>query len=155
MAGLNPITGKPGPAPHPPRDGDKQQARQRINVEVRTGYRLHPNYIPCADCGHVWKEGERRHEYDHYAGYAPENHGKVQSVCTTCHAARDNPEATKTHCINRHVFDKANTGRKSNGTRFCRECSRVSDRKRRDAAWWRAYRFKTKAAKMLLEGYPK
>lgn len=37
--GVNPITGKPGPAPMKPRNGDKKQARQRINVEVRTGYR--------------------------------------------------------------------------------------------------------------------
>lgn len=51
-----------GPAPNPPRDGDKEQARQRVNVEVRTGRRPHPNSLPCTDCGHIWAEGERRHE---------------------------------------------------------------------------------------------
>lgn len=86
--GNNPLTGRPGPTPHPPRDGDKKQARQRINVEVRTGRRPHPNSLPCADCGHVWAEGERRHEYDHHKGYAPESHLEVESVCTTCHRAR-------------------------------------------------------------------
>lgn len=86
--GVNPITGRPGPAPAPPRDGDKKQARQRINVEVRTGRRPHPNSLPCADCGHAWSEGERRHEYDHHLGYAAEHHHSVESVCTTCHARR-------------------------------------------------------------------
>lgn len=38
LYGLNHITGKPGPCPNPPRDGDKKQARKRINVEVKTGY---------------------------------------------------------------------------------------------------------------------
>jgi len=86
--GVNPITGKPGPAPNPPRDGDKKQARQRINVEVRTGHRPHPNTIACVDCGHEWKAGERRHEYDHHKGYAPEHHLDVEPVCTVCHRKR-------------------------------------------------------------------
>ncbi len=144
MAGINPITGRSGPAPHPPRDGDKIQARQRINVEVRTGHRPHPNDLPCADCGHIWSEGERRHEYDHHEGYAAEHHGSVQPVCTTCHAARDSAKAAQTACVNGHAFDEANTGRKPNGTRFCRECRRAHDRKRRDAAWWRNRRAQRK-----------
>jgi hypothetical protein len=86
--GVNPITGRPGPAPKPPRAGDKLQARQRVNVEVRTGHRPHPNTLPCADCGHTWAPGERRHEYDHNLGYAPEHHYDVQSVCTICHRRR-------------------------------------------------------------------
>lgn len=85
---INPLTGRPGPAPMPPRDGDKVQARGRINVEVRSGRRAHPNTIPCADCGHVYTDGDRRHEYDHHLGYAPEHHYDVESVCTICHAAR-------------------------------------------------------------------
>lgn len=86
---VNPITGRPGPAPVPARDGDQLQARQRINVEVRTGRRPHPNSLPCADCGHEWSEGERRHEYDHHLGYAAEHHLDVQPVCTTCHHRRE------------------------------------------------------------------
>lgn len=77
-----------GPLPDAPRSGDKIQARQRINVQIRTGRRLHPNFLPCEDCGHVWKEGERRHEYDHYLGYGVRNHYNVQAVCTTCHRKR-------------------------------------------------------------------
>jgi hypothetical protein len=86
--GVNPTTGRPGPAPKPPRDGDKEQARQRVNVEVRTGRRPHPNALPCTDCGHVWSTGERRHEYDHHHGYAAAHHYDVESVCTVCHRAR-------------------------------------------------------------------
>lgn len=138
--GINPITGRPGPAPVPPRDGDREQARQRINVEVRTGRRPHPNTLPCADCGHMWAEGERRHEYDHYLGYAPEHHLDVEVVCTTHHVERDSPKANQTHCISGHEFTPDNTGRKPNGTRFCRECRRAFDRGRRDAAYWREYR---------------
>ena len=86
--GVNSLTGRPGPAPMPPRDGDKIQARQRINVEVRTGRRPHPNALPCADCAHEWKTGERRHEYDHHLGYAAAHHYDVEAVCTTCHRRR-------------------------------------------------------------------
>jgi hypothetical protein len=86
--GVNPITGRPGPAPKPPRDGDKKQARQRINVEVRTGRRPHPDTLPCSDCGHVWTPDGRRHEYDHYLGYAAEHHYDVEAVCTKCHRGR-------------------------------------------------------------------
>lgn len=131
---------RPGPAPNPPRDGDRKQARQRINVEVRTGRRPHPNTLPCADCGHEWSEGERRHEYDHFMGYAAEHHYAVESVCTTCHAARDSSKAKQTHCKRGHEFTEENTIRKANGTRACRECRRAYDRGRHDAAYWRAYR---------------
>ncbi len=86
---INPATGRPGPAPKPPRDGDKRQARQRINVEVRTGRRPHPNKLPCVDCGHVWEPGQRRHEYDHHKGYAAAHHLDVEPVCTVCHHHRD------------------------------------------------------------------
>lgn len=78
----------PGPSPHKPRSGDKKQARQRINVEVRTGKRPHPNFLPCVDCGHVYTDGERRHEYDHYKGYSAEHHYDVEPVCTICHSIR-------------------------------------------------------------------
>jgi hypothetical protein len=93
-----------GAPPHAPRDGDKVQARQRINVEVRTGQRPHPNSLPCVDCGHVWSEGERRHEYDHHKGYAAEHHYDVEPVCTTCHTARDSAKAHQTHCVRGHEF---------------------------------------------------
>lgn len=143
--GINPLTERPGPAPQPPRDGDRRQARQRINVEVKSGRRPHPNTLPCVDCGHVWSEGERRHEYDHYLGYAAEHHFHVEVVCTKCHARRDGTKAQQTHCIHDHEFTPENTGYKTNGTRFCRECHRAHDRRRHDAEFWREYRNKKKA----------
>lgn len=82
------LTCRPGPAPHPARDGDKVQARQRVNVEVRTGRRPHPNTLPCTDCSHVWVLGERRHEYDHHRGYAAAHHLDVEPVCTKCQRRR-------------------------------------------------------------------
>lgn len=94
-------TGAPmGTPPMPPRDGDAEQARQRVNVLVRTGRLPRPNDLPCADCGHVWAEGERRHEYDHHLGYGAAHHLDVEAVCTTCHHSRERvrefPEAVAT-----------------------------------------------------------
>jgi hypothetical protein len=147
--GINPATGKPGPAPNLPRSGDKKQARQRINVEVRTGRRPHPNELPCTDCGHIWRDGERRHEYDHYRGYAPDHHLDVEPVCTDCHAKRDSAKAKQTHCGRGHEFTPENTTLKANGTRECRACRKVWNsnhhRGGRDAAYWRAYRLERKA----------
>lgn len=82
-------TKPPGPAPLPARNGDKKQARKRVNLHVREGRWPHPNAVDCNDCGHVWSLGERRHEYDHYLGYAPQHHESVQVVCTKCHANRE------------------------------------------------------------------
>lgn len=109
--GNNPLTGLPGPAPNPPRDGDKKQARQRINVEVRSGRRPHPNTLPCVGCGHIWNEGERRHEYDHYKGYAAENHFEVEPVCTLCHRARvDDRKELIQHRDSRGRFTEVGNG---------------------------------------------
>lgn len=82
-----------GPSPAAPRDGDKRQARRRVNVLVRTGRLPHPNTLPCTDCGHEWPEGERRHEYDHRSGYGAEAHLSVDAVCTTCHHRRERERA--------------------------------------------------------------
>lgn len=134
--GVNPRTGRPGPAPSPPRDGDRVQARQRVNVDVRTGRRPHPNDLPCADCGHVCGSDERRHEYHHHLGYEGRHHGDVVALCKRCHAKRDN---AVTHCVRGHLYDQANTGRKANGTRFCMECRREFERRRtpRGSEFWR------------------
>jgi hypothetical protein len=118
-----------GPVPDAPRDGDKRQARRRINVEVRTGKRPHPNLLPCVDCGHIWHPGERRHEYDHSYGYGSNHHYAVESVCTICHARRTNPK--RTHCIHGHKFSEENTIIRPNGHKACRECRRIYDQKRR------------------------
>ena len=70
-----------------PRDGDKLQARGRTNYLVNMGLLPSPNDLPCVDCGHIY-DGETRHEYDHYLGYAKENHNKLESVCSKCHHKR-------------------------------------------------------------------
>lgn len=143
--GVNPLTGRPGPTPYPARDGDKRQARQRINVEVRSGRRPHPNSLPCFDCGHVWADGEFRHEYDHHLGYAAEHHLDVQAVCNSCHVKRDSTKAKQTHCVNGHEFTPENTIIKSTGQRACRECRRAFDRNRkRGAEYWRRANAKRK-----------
>jgi hypothetical protein len=71
-----------------PRDGDKVQARHRINYLVASGAIPAPSELPCTDCGRSWVEGGSRHEYDHYLGYAAEHHEDVQAVCSPCHRKR-------------------------------------------------------------------
>lgn len=68
----------------PRRDGDKLQARSRINHDVRLGLRPDPNSLHCAICGH--KGEDRRHEYHHLMGYAPEHHYDVLPLCSRCHS---------------------------------------------------------------------
>lgn len=76
-----------GPPRLPRRSGDKVQARARINADVRLGLRPNPNELFCANCGH--RGPDRRHEYHHHLGYAPEHHNDVISLCTTCHHEAD------------------------------------------------------------------
>lgn len=71
------------------RDGDKLQARARVNHHVDVGLLPDPNDVPCTDCSHVHAAGERRHEYDHHRGYAAEHQLHVEAVCTTCHHRRE------------------------------------------------------------------
>ncbi len=144
--GVNKKTGKPGPSPNLPIDGNKKQARQRINVEVRTGYRPHPNKLPCTDCGHIYKDGEPRHEYDHYKGYLAENHLDVEPVCTFCHAKRDNIHKIKTHCKHGHEFTVENTRIAKNGTRHCKECAKIIQKNRlpRGSEYWKKINEKRK-----------
>lgn len=111
------------------RDGDKEQAHSLVARAVRVGRLPHPNTLPCFDCGHIWKDGERRHEYDHYLLYDAIHHLDVQPVCTWCHVRRDNKKIYITMCINGHEYIEENTGRKKNGTRFCKECRRIRSRK--------------------------
>jgi hypothetical protein len=71
------------------RGGDQLQARRRINYLIDIGRLPRPDTLPCSDCAHTWSVGERRHEYDHHLGYAPEHHEDVEAVCTTCHHLRE------------------------------------------------------------------
>ena len=70
----------------PARDGDKKQARRRVNYLVEQGRFPSPNALPCTDCGHL--ADDRRHEYDHHLGYAAEHHENVEAVCSVCHRWR-------------------------------------------------------------------
>lgn len=75
------------------RDGDKRQARRRVNHLRAVGLLPDPNTLPCVDCGgindqHGFPARRRRHEYDHYLGYAAEHHEHVQAVCSSCHRKR-------------------------------------------------------------------
>ena len=74
----------------PSRPGDKKQARRRVNYLVEQGRIPHPNDLPCVDCGHLWRPGERRHEYDHHKGYCAKHQLSVESVCSACHHRREN-----------------------------------------------------------------
>lgn len=144
--GVNPTTGKPGPAPKPGRSGDKKQARARVNRAVNRGDLVPPNDLPCVDCGHRHLSAEdRRHEYDHHHGYDAAHHLDVVVRCADCHHQKDDSRASKSHCVHGHAFNGANTIIAKNGTRHCRECRRAHDRKRgRRAEYWRAYRRKKK-----------
>lgn len=55
---------------------------------INRGLLPRANTVPCVDCGHVWKPGGRRHEYDHFLGYVDEQQEMVEPVCTTCHKQR-------------------------------------------------------------------
>lgn len=70
-----------------PRDGDKLQARRRINYLVEASLIPNPNAVRCTDCQHLG--ADKRHEYDHYLGYDATHHEDVEAVCTKCHGARE------------------------------------------------------------------
>jgi hypothetical protein len=73
----------------PTRDGDKLQARRRINYLVEQGRIAHPDDLPCMDCGDEVFVRRYRHEYDHARGYAGQNQLYVEPVCSRCHHARE------------------------------------------------------------------
>ncbi len=54
------------------------------------GQRPHPNSVPCEDCGHVWFEGERRHEYVNAGGEITIDDGG-EVVCRLCRVKRGRP----------------------------------------------------------------
>ncbi len=79
---------KPGRKYVAARDGDRFQARGRVNHLVNMGILPDPDERPCIDCGHVAGDGVR-HEYDHHLGYAAEHHEHVEVVCLLCHRKRE------------------------------------------------------------------
>jgi len=73
----------------PTRDGDKRQARRRINYLVEQGLIPKPSDLPCLDCADEVFSGNYRHEYDHARGYDGENQLYVEAVCSKCHRNRE------------------------------------------------------------------
>lgn len=73
----------------PTRDGDKLQARRRVNYLVEQRLIPHPDDIPCMDCLDEVFIQRFRHEYDHAKGYEGENQLYVEAVCSHCHHSRE------------------------------------------------------------------
>lgn len=73
----------------PARDGDKRQARRRVNYLVEQGRIPRPDDLPCVDCGDEVFVGTYRHEYDHHLGYGADHHLDVEAVCQKCHRNRE------------------------------------------------------------------
>lgn len=71
------------------RDGDKRQARRRINYLAEQGLIPRPEDLPCFDCGDDVFAHLYRHEYDHARGYDGENQLYVEPVCHKCHRNRE------------------------------------------------------------------
>lgn len=74
----------------PARDGDKKQARRRVNYLVEQKRIPKPNDLPCVDCGHIMGTDKvPRHEYDHPKGYGSKEQLTVDAVCSPCHHKRE------------------------------------------------------------------
>lgn len=73
----------------PTRDGDKKQARRRVNYLVEQGLIPNPNDLPCIDCADEVFVQPRQHEYDHARGYNGVNQLYVEPVCVPCHHNRE------------------------------------------------------------------
>lgn len=71
------------------RDGDKKQARRRVNYLVEQGRIPHPDDLPCMDCSDEVFSHRYRHEYDHARGYDGANQLYVEPVCSKCHRNRE------------------------------------------------------------------
>lgn len=66
-----------------PRDGDKKQARRRVNHLVEIGILPHPNILKCSNCNNEKKS--KRNEYHHHNGYGAEHQEDVIVLCSACH----------------------------------------------------------------------
>lgn len=73
----------------PARDGDKRQARRRVNYLVEQGLLPRPDDLPCLDCADEVFTRRYRHEYDHARGYGVAHQLDVEPVCAKCHRARE------------------------------------------------------------------
>ncbi len=73
----------------PSREGDKRQARRRVNYLVEQGRIPRPDDLPCLDCGDEIFTLRYPHEYDHHLGYSAEHQLSVEAVCRKCHRNRE------------------------------------------------------------------
>jgi hypothetical protein len=80
----------------PSRDGDKNQARAKVNYAVTCNKLPHARNVPCFDCGHIGSD--RLHEYDHYKGYDAINDLEVEYVCVPCHVKRGRDRINSSKC---------------------------------------------------------
>ena|SRR5579863_9599822 len=60
----------------------KDQAKDKVKNEWRTGRTPKASQLNCTDCG------KPACEYDHYLGYAKEHWLDVEPVCRSCHHKR-------------------------------------------------------------------
>lgn len=72
-----------GRPPAPTREGDRRQARRRVNYMVERGDIPKASERRCVDCGH------QAEEYDHHNGYDADHHLEVEPVCKPCHVERE------------------------------------------------------------------
>lgn len=75
---------QPGKPRTPPRDGDKRQARRRVQTLIQNGTLPRPEDVSCVDCGDA-----PGREYDHHLGYGAAHHEDVEALCAGCHHARE------------------------------------------------------------------
>lgn len=73
----------------PTRNGDKKQARRRVNYLVEQKRIPHPDELPCFDCADSIYLRSYRHEYDHAKGYEGVDQLYVEPVCSKCHHNRE------------------------------------------------------------------
>jgi len=128
------------------RDGDKLQARRRVNYLVERGELPRPADLACSDCGHIAAEGEP-HGYDHFLGYAGQYHEIVEAVCARCSVRRSwnrgeitveqqrhaaSCQTRKTHCRFGHAITRWADGRR--GCAVCDLARHAASKRRRRAA---------------------
>jgi hypothetical protein len=101
---------KRGAQQAPPRDGDKKQARRRIQYLIKACKIPNPNTVSCVDCGHLGQD--HRHEYDHHMGYGAEHHETVEVVCKPCHFRRERALGTYEYLNNRDALGRVCTKEK-------------------------------------------
>jgi hypothetical protein len=140
---------------------------RKIVVDFEFGFEPEP-YSQCW----IWTGAMRNHGYgaigdnlahrefyQHYIGLIPDgmhlHHRCDTPLCVNpAHLQlirpADHPVITwagKTHCRNGHLRTDANTYRRPNGTRLCRECSLIVDRHRKLKPERREYNRRWNAAK--------